>query len=246
MPIHDWQCVPLGLYHHFHQVWAVTLVDHLNAGLLPSDFYALVDQRAIGLIPDVLTLKQVPGSPRPARSSSTLVVAFPSPRAAYVSRQSERELYATRANRVAVRNSLGELVAVIETVSPGYKDSRHALRSFVAKATELLTNGIHLLVIDLFPPTPRDPQGFHKAIWDEIREEGFELPAAKRLTVAAYDAGEPKVAYVEPVAVGEPLPSIPIFLEPGRYLPAPLEVSYQETWDRCPEALQQAVIGMPS
>jgi hypothetical protein len=25
-------------------------------------------------------------------------------------------------------------------------------------------------VLDLFPPGPRDPQGIHKAIWDEIIE----------------------------------------------------------------------------
>lgn len=26
---------------------------------------------------------------------------------------------------------------------------------------------MHVLVIDLFPPTPRDPQGIHQAIWSE-------------------------------------------------------------------------------
>src|SRR5262245_29859786 len=48
----------------------------------------------------------------------------------------------------------------------------------------------HLLVIDLLPPTPRDPHGMHKAIWDEIEEEPFELPPDKPLTLAAYVAGD--------------------------------------------------------
>src|SRR5438034_522082 len=88
-----------------------------------------------------------------------------------------------------------------------------------------------LLVIDLFPPSKRDPQGIHKAIWDEFVEEDFALPADKRLTLAAYDAGPPPVAYVEPVAVGDTLPEMPIFLKPGFYVPAPLEATYRITWD---------------
>ncbi len=103
-----------------------------------------------------------------------------------------------------------------------------------------------LLVVDLFPPSPRDPQGIHKAIWDEIRDEPFELPPDKPLTVAAYSAGEPTTAYVEPVAVGDPLPGLPIFLEPGLYVPAPLEATYEATWSKCPEVLREAVESPPN
>ena len=102
-------------------------------------------------------------------------------------------------------------------------------------------SGINLLVVDLFPPSPRDPQGIHKAIWDEICEGPFELPPDKPLTVAAYSAGEPKKAFVEPVAVGASLPSLPIFLNPRRYVPAPLEMTYQATWAKCPDALKEAI-----
>ena len=37
--------------------------------------------------------------------------------------------------------------------------------------------------------------------------------------------------YVEPIAVGEALPDMPIFLKPDFYVPAPLEESYRTTWD---------------
>ena len=110
------------------------------------------------------------------------------------------------------------------------------------KAYALLQQGVNLLVVDLFPPSPRDPQGIHKAIWDAVCDEPFELPRDKRLTVAAYSADEPQTAYVEPVAVGDPLPSLPIFLGPGTYVPAPLEPTYQTTWDKCPAALKEVVI----
>lgn len=130
---------------------------------------------------------------------------------------------------------------MIEIVSPGNKSSRTALRSFAEQSMQFLEQGVHLLVVDLFPPSPRDPHGIHKAIWDEIQEEPFELPSNQPLTVAAYFAGVPKTAYVEPVGVGDPLPGLPIFLAEDTYIPAPLEESYLATWHACPQPLRTAV-----
>jgi hypothetical protein len=144
---------------------------------------------------------------------------------------------------VAIRDPQGKVVSVIEIVSPGNKGNRANLRAFVEKAVDFLRQGIHLLVIDLFPPTDRDPQGIHKAIWDEIEEKPFELPPDKPLTLASYSAGLEKVAYVEPIAVGDVLPDMPLFLEPERYVPAPLEATYQATWAVCPAPLKDAVLG---
>lgn len=149
--------------------------------------------------------------------------------------------FAARANRVAVRTRRGRIIAAIEIVSPGNKNSRHAIHSFVEKASELLGQGVHLLVIDLFPPSPRDPKGIHKLIWDEIHEEEFQLPADKPLTLAAYVAGVPLKAYVEPVAVGDELTAMPLFLDPHTYIPAPLQPSYDRTWERCPQAFREQI-----
>ena len=91
---------------------------------------------------------------------------------------------------------------MIELVSPGNKNSKHAIRSFVDKTLDFLHQGVNILIIDLFPPSRRDPQGIHKVIWDELQDEAFELPADKPLTMVAYSAAIPIKAYVEPVAVG--------------------------------------------
>ncbi len=133
------------------------------------------------------------------------------------------------------------IVAVIEIVSPGNKDSRHAVRAFAEKSAELLYNGVNLLVVDLFPPSPRDPQGIHKVIWDEIREEPFELPPGKTLTLASYAAGSPMTAYVEPIAVGDTLADMPIFLDSQMYVTVPLGPTYEATWARCPGPFKEAV-----
>jgi hypothetical protein len=230
MPIHDWTRVDAGLFHAFHQSWIVVLSRALNAGVLPADYFALPEQLIQGPIPDVLTLNLSSGRGEPNWTASGLSVATAPPRARLV-RRAEETIYVRKADRIAVRHRHGQVVAVIEIVSPGNKASKNELRTFVEKTSKLIMQGIHLLVIDLFPPSKRDPQGIHKAIWDDLVEEDFQLPADERLTIAAYDAGPPPVAYVEPIAVGEALPDMPIFLKPDFYVPAPLEESYRTTWD---------------
>jgi hypothetical protein len=238
MPIHDWTRVQAGTFHDFHQVWTIALRNALNTGGLPPGYFAMADQVISGPTPDVITLKRH-GKSKPRPATSSVAVAEAPPKARFITRAAEEDLYAKKANRIAIKHHQGEVVAIIEIVSPGNKNSQHALRSFVEKAAELLRKGIHLLIVDLFAPSERDPQGIHKAIWDEIRDEPFELPTDKPLTVAAYNAGPPVVGYVEPVAVGDVLPDHPIFLTAEEYVPAPLEATYQAAWAVCPDEIRE-------
>jgi hypothetical protein len=160
--------------------------------------------------------------------------------------QQATDALAARAIRIVIRHRLGEVVCVLEIVSPGNKSSRAALRAFVAKTVEFLRQGIHLLVIDILPPTPRDPQGMHKAVWDEFEDAPFELPLGKPMTLAAYVAGDlltgrETTAYVEPIGVGDPLPDMPAYLDAGGYVPVPLESTYQAAWETCPADLRELV-----
>lgn len=237
MPIHDWTRVDAGLFHDFHQDWTIELRRSLNAGRLPPGYVALADQQIGGPIPDVLTLRQQTAGTRIHEPAAEAAVAVASPQARFVV-EAEEDVYARRATRLRIQHRHGEVVAVIEIVSPGNKSSRSALRSFVRKASDLIWQGVHLLVVDLFPPSERDPQGIHKAIWDEIAERPFELPADKPLTVVAYRAVPIKTAYVEPVAVGDELPSLPIFLTEDAYVPAPLEETYRASWAAYPASLK--------
>jgi hypothetical protein len=241
MPIHDWTRVDAGLFHHFHQEWATALCNALNAGKLPSDYFALVEQNVRGPIPDVLTLRLAPGPDRNADHSPDsgggvgLATRVPRTR---LTQRAEVASYVRKASRVTVRHRHGDVVAVIEIVSPGNKASRAEFRTLVEKSADLIQQGVHVLMIDLFPPGQRDPQGIHKAIWDEFQEEDFELPADKPLTLASYDAGPECVAYVEFVGVGDELPEMPLFLRPESYVPSPLEETYQTAWAAFPAALQ--------
>jgi hypothetical protein len=235
MPIHDWTRVEAGLFHHFHLRWIGSICDALNMGGLPEGLYALAEQVAKGPVPDVLTLNL---SEPDEDFTGGLALATMPPKTRFTVR-AEEDIYARKANRITIRHKRGEVISILEIVSPGNKSSKHALRAFVEKAATILEQEIHLLVIDLFPPTKRDPHGIHKAIWDEIVDEPFQLPADKPLTLASYSAGIPKTAYVEPVAVGDRLHDMPLFLEPEVYVPTPLEATYEETWRTFPKPLKR-------
>jgi hypothetical protein len=46
---------------------------------------------------------------------------------------------------------------------------------------------------------------------------------------------EPIEAYIEPIAVGDPLPPLPLFLAPGRHVSVPLEESYMTAVKQIPQ-----------
>ncbi|CAN5496115.1 hypothetical protein BH10PLA2_BH10PLA2_20790 [soil metagenome] len=241
MPIHDWTRADAGLFHSFHHRWISALSDALNNGVLPPEYFALSELAAGRPIPNVLTLHLKGGIDDFSSGSGQLAVAEAPPKARLIAR-TEAELYLDRVDRITVRHRLGEIVAVIEIVSPGNKHSKAALRAFVEKAADFLQSGVHLLVVDLFPPTSRDPQGIHKAIWDEFEDANCELPADKPLTLASYEAGPVKSAYVDFAAVGDELLDKPLFLRNDRYVLVPLEKTYQETWNVFPAAVKQSLV----
>jgi hypothetical protein len=253
MPVHDWTRVDAGVFHHFHHRWIAEISDRLNDGLLPPNFYALAEQFAGPLGPDVLTLERrrgpngqsQPADPGPGTATTT-TVALRRPAVRFTAR-TEMAYYRSRQRSVVVRHVSGDrVVALVEVVSPGDKASLTHLQRFVEKAAECLERGYHLLVLDLHPPTPRDPQGIHGAIWAAIEDASYCQPADKPLTLAAYEAGElDKTAYVEPVAVGDVLPEMPLFLEPNAYINVPLEATYQAAFGGVPRHLR-AVLEAPS
>jgi hypothetical protein len=254
MPVHDWSVVPAGLFHHFHQLWSATLCNRLNQGALPDGYFALIEQSAARFYPDVLTLRETDesGTPVGDEPRGGIAVADAPPKARFVSRASEAERYALRANRVVVRTTGDRLVSALEIVSPGNKGSQRELELFLRKSIEFLVRGVNLLIVDLFPPTARDPQGLHPLIWGEAgggSDDGgdagapFALPADERLTLASYMAGPPPAAYVEPLRAGAVMPDVPLFIAPEVYVPCPLEESYAATWEACPRQFRAAVTG---
>jgi hypothetical protein len=175
MPMHDWTKVPDGIFHAFHHRWISSISDELNSGRLPADYYALPEQVAAGLGPEVLTLQERRPPPRDIGHIATASPPRVRPQTRFTA-EAEGDFYRRKKKFVVVRHVSGDrVVAVLEIVSPGNKAAGHAFAAFVQKALDLLEQRIHLLVVDPFPPGPRDPNGIHAAIWQEI-DVGDTLP----------------------------------------------------------------------
>jgi len=233
MPIHDWICVEAGIFHAFHHDWITEISRALNRGLLPAGYYALPEQIAGGLGPDVLSLRIPPGNGVPAvpPPDGGLALAVAPPRVRLRMR-SDANRYSAKAKAVAIRHvSNHQVVALVVIVSPGNKNNQNGRNAFVQKAHQALAAGIHLLLIDLFPPSSRDPQGIHRAVWGEDCGADYGLPEDKPLTCVAYVGGAGAEAFIEPVAVGDALPDMPLFLTPEVYVLVPLEATYQSAWE---------------
>jgi hypothetical protein len=246
MPAHDWTRVDAGIFHAFHHDWVTEISRALNRGLLPPSYYALPEQIAGGLGPDVPGLRlSGPGGESPAPGDAQaapeggVALAVEPPKTRFRIR-SEANRYAAKAKAVVIRHvSRHQVVAIVEIVSPGNKNNQNGLSSFVRKAHEALAAGVHLLLLDLFPPGPRDPQGIHPLVWgddegDEGGDGGFIFQADKPLTLAAYMGGADAQAFVETLAVGDPLPKMPLFLTPEAYVWVPLEPTYDLAWEGMP------------
>ncbi len=235
MPIHDWTNVDAWIFHAFHHDWITEIARALNRYVLPADHYALPEQHAAGFGPDVLTLQLIgDGAETPDVSSDKGGVLLAPPKLKPIA-ETDMAFYRRKQKTVTVRHvSDDRIVAMIEIVSPGNKAARNPMRAFVGKAAELLNQQIHLLIVDLFPPGPRDPNGLHGEIWQEIAGQEYVAPADKPFTEASYESGLSVRAYVVHAAIGDTLTDMPLFLEPELAVQVPLEATYMAAFNETP------------
>lgn len=221
--MYDWSNVDAGIYHDFYLGWLSTLCNSLNSNL-PSTHYGIIEE-----------VGQKVGS------------GVSEPDALPRSSESASQFYRRKQKNVVIRHVSGdEVVAMIELVSPGNKSSQYHLSVFVEKACELIQRQIHLLIVDPFPPSKRDPQGIHGAIWESLVDESFLLPTNRPLTLVSYECFNATRAYIEPFAVGEPLPDMPLYLAPEAYIDVPLEATYQAAWANVPQRWQREIAATPA
>src|SRR5947209_3789469 len=169
MPVHDWTRVSDGTFHDFHYSWVLEIKRALKRGLLPKGYYLMAEQLGGDLgAPDVLTLQQAGTAPEAEGLLTGTATLAEAPPAVHARATIARDPYARLQRSLVVRHTSGDrIVAMIEILSPGNKLSRHAIRSFPDKAVAALDGGVHLLLVDVHPPGPRDPHGIHAAVLNE-------------------------------------------------------------------------------
>jgi hypothetical protein len=251
MPVHDWTRVEAGIFHDFHTAWVAEIRSALNEGVLPDGFYALAEQHAGRGIADVLTLHATPASTDRLTYASPpggTAVAEAPPKGSRRQTVAQPGLLARR-RTLTIRHVSGHrLVALLEILSPANKDRREHVAAFAHKAADALDYGIHVLMVDLFPPGPHDPSGMHGVIRSllEDSDEAYDLPLDEPLTLASYAAGTGVEIYLEHLAPGAPLPEMPLFLSPDRYVSAPLEATYSAACRGMPAFWRNVLEDRPS
>jgi hypothetical protein len=219
----------------FHTTWASALADALNQDVLPPGYIALEQVHpGAALEIDVATFTDSAASPSPGSGGTATVprtvwtpatapMVFPAafPPSATI------EILSTEGGRT--------LVAAIELVSPGNKDRSTKRHLFAAKCATYLSRGVGLVVVDVV--TSRQGN-LHNELADLLQlDAAFRMPAGQSLYAVAYRplrAGEEEKVEAWPteLAVGQPLPKVPLSLGAEWCVPVDLEESYREACRR--------------
>ena len=269
VPLHDWTRVSAGKWHHMHLLWTGALAAEMNDGVLPEPFFALAEPATGFTIgpgggddggggdepetwrrePDVLAAvgraalagrAAGNGAAHFARPDVGVATAEARSRFGLVEHVDDR----ARRRRVTVRHPDGDrVVAIIEFASPGNRDAHDKVLRFCRTFTAALRAGIHAVLVDPFPPTGPAPGGLHGAVWAELNGEHRPDPA-RPLTFAGYCVHAPGgdvTAAVERRAVGGPVPTVPLFLDPDWFLPLDLAPTYAAAFRGCPKPVREAL-----
>jgi SAM-dependent methyltransferase len=145
-------------------------------------------------------------------------------------------LYGTRRKTLAIRHiDDHRVVALLELLSNSNKASPDQLNKLVAKVTDALIHGVHVSIVDPYPPNRHAPRGIHGIIWEELGERAETWPTEKPFTAVAYSSNQEIEAYAQPYGLGDTLPDLPLFLKPDFYVQVPLEQTYMEAFHTMPE-----------
>ena len=254
MGIHDWTRVDAGTWHSFHVSWIAEIKRALNAGTLPDGYYAEAERQASRYEADVLTLERAPTSDEGATSpgmsngNGTAVAIAPvtAPRLSQFYEADPAADYALKRRTLAVRHASGDrVVALIELASPGNKDREASVEQFAAKACDALRAGVHVAVIDPFPPRRADGGGgLVGAVADAAGFDVPPLPADRPLCLGSFESARPPRLYAEPLAVGDEPPNLPLFYDAvGRFVEIPLSETYAAAWQATPKRWRDVIAG---
>ncbi len=214
----------------FHHAWATVIAQHLNQETLPPDYFA-EPEISIGpeLEIDVATL-ELTRPDRAGTGTATAVWSPPRPPIAVKVDFARLDSYEIR-----VYQNLGgaELRAAVELVSPANKDRAGSRRTFAAKCAGYLKHGIAVVIVDIV--TARTAN-LHEELFDTlgVKSRRAAWRSSTGLYAVAYRAvtvrKAPRVeSWPEPLALGEALPVLPLWLTLDLCVPLHLEESYLAT-----------------
>jgi hypothetical protein len=231
MPLLDHFHPPLSKQRHwdsFHGAWAEAIARYLNEDLLPPHFYAEARIK-IGtrLEIDVATLEEANGRVKPVDEGGIAIWAPPAPAASAVLEFAGLDLFEVN----ILNDEEGpKIVAAIELVSPANKDRPANRRAFTVKCASYLQDGISVMIVDVV--TERHGN-LHAELLEFLRltvatsvQDPDDLYATAYRALPGAEQSRVEM-WAEPLTLGLPLPTLPLWLTAELALPLSLEETYQ-------------------
>lgn len=227
-PFRRWKC--------FHQNWAVKMADRLNEARLPEKYSSGTEGKLgvpIGM--DVGTFEQdeggslfdgMNGHGDGGVAVATEVYAPPVPAIACDADFTDPDLIELK---VYAAGDGWRLVAAVELVSESNKDRETERQAFAVKCASYLKHGVSVVVIDVVTNRSGNLHNDLCALLATPASARWSSPSG--LSVVAYRGVRVKdkdwlQAWPHAVGVGEPLPTVPLWLDATLAVPLELELTY--------------------
>jgi hypothetical protein len=239
VPLHDHFRPPLDDVHSWdelHGMWPAMIVREL-VQLLPEPFFAAPGVHLGTLYEvDVGTYRrpvpdESPGDAVEGGTSGAGVATYapPEPTLTLEPQLPDQDVYEVRVYD-SRRNR--RLVAAIELVSPSNKDRPESRATFVAKMATLLRNDVCVSIVDVVSTCHfnlyADLMNFIHGVDPAL---GADPPPVYAATLRMRYEGNRRMMdnWYHPLAVGRPMPTLPIWLKESLAISLDLESSYEET-----------------
>jgi hypothetical protein len=235
MPLRDHFRPPLttiASWEELHGGWPMVIVQQLRKQLPPGYVAAPRVHAGAQVEIDVAAFEKEPtptgGIPDRDGGVATAVWAPAAPSIAVETELPDDDEYEVRIYDAERGRTL---VAAIEIVSPANKDRPEKRNAFVGKCAALLRNGVAVSVVDLV--TIRNFNLYAELmtfIGHPDRTLGPEPPAAYAASCRWLRKADRAVlqTWSHALTVGQPLPTLPLWLTDTLYVPLDLERSYEQ------------------
>ena len=222
MPLHDW--AKLKGWSGVHLLWLSELVQDIKPKL-PPGFRAYLGNSPMVAIDDP------PGVPDVAvRQIDADDIGMPDDDVADEFEPDREVMLATlETDQTLSVEYGGRLIAAVELVSPGKKDGAKKRRRAVGRCLGYLTNGVHLLLVDVHPTVPGDSVADAIASGLALPDEPSRPPpfvVSYRIGQAVRGEGRYFAIRGRPLTAGQPLPPMPLAINSYITVPVDLEGTY--------------------
>jgi hypothetical protein len=216
-------------WRSIHGTWISELATRLNA-LLPPGYIALNNMSLNGGLEIDIGIEEEdePPPPTSARSGGTAVATAPAVYTPPPATGTAQYEFPDTIEITVTSEETGQLVGAVEFVSPGNKDRGAKRDMFLAKCLEYLAGGACVVVVDVISARRAN---LHNEIVSRLGAENLALPDDVSLYAATYRPIIRKKkmnvdVWVNPFQIGEAIPTMPLRIVAGLFVPVELEETY--------------------